>query len=327
MELLQHEPNAGKALRPFRVVALVGILSTLWVTGLGADFAVFRAPSHIMSCFALPGETVAFDLATYAGTPRSRLGLFEVESDVPWHLDEETGFLLTAPETAGIYSAVFREPVESDTPRSEPYRVHLVVMHPTSEVRGGLLRGYPVGAFPTDRAGERWRFQQPRGFVEITEENMHTLLSDHFTLADLDCKLDVPYPHYAAIQTSLLIKLEGLSYKLLERGLPGDHVKIMSGFRTPDYNRIIGNRTTYSRHIAGDAADIFVDKDGDDRMDDLNGDGRINRRDSRFLLAIVDGMDQSSDYGPLVGGASAYRANHDHGPFVHIDTRGYPARW
>ena len=327
MDSLHHAFYARTGFRPFGVVAFLGILSMLWAAGLGADFAVFRAPSHIMSCFALPGETVAFDLATYAGTPRSRLGRFEVESDVPWRLDEGPGFLLTAPETTGIYTVVFREPLESGVPRSEPYRVHLMVMHPATEVRDGTLRGYPVGAFPGDRAGERWRFQRPRGFVEITEENMHTLLSDHFTLADLDCKLDVPYPHYAAIRTSLLVKLEGLSYKLLERGLPGDHIKIMSGFRTPDYNRTIGNRSTYSRHIAGDAVDIFVDKDGDDRMDDLNGDGRINRRDSRYLLAFVDDMDQSRDYGPLVGGASAYRANHDHGPFVHLDTRGYPARW
>jgi hypothetical protein len=163
--------------------------------------------------------------------------------------------------------------------------------------------------------------------VEITEENRDVLLSDHFRLGEFDCKLEAPYPHYAALQTALMVKLEGIADELNRRGLPGDHIRVMSGFRTPEYNRSIGNRTVYSRHLAGDAADIFVDRDGDDRMDDLNGDGRINRRDSRLLLALVDAMDQSTDYGSLVGGASAYRANSDHGPFVHVDTRGYPARW
>jgi hypothetical protein len=123
------------------------------------------------------------------------------------------------------------------------------------------------------------------------------------------------------------VKLEGIADALNQRGLPGNHIKILSGFRTPDYNRQIGNETSQSRHIAGDAADIFVDRNRDGRMDDLNRDGRINRADSRYLLAIVDDLDQSSEYGALVGGASAYRATASHGPFVHVDTRGYPARW
>jgi hypothetical protein len=77
----------------------------------------------------------------------------------------------------------------------------------------------------------------------------------------------------------------------------------------------------------GDAADVYIDSDGDERMDDLNGDGRVNRRDAIYLLTLVNEMDNSSGYGALVGGASAYSSNHDHGPFVHVDTRGYPARW
>jgi hypothetical protein len=320
MNVLLHSPR--------RLGILLALtLAATWPGNIRADFAVFRAPSRIMSLFALPGEPLPFDLATYAGTARSRLAEYEVDSELPVSLDPESGFVLTAPETVGIYPVVFQGPTSSATHRPKPYRINLVVMRPASEVMKGLLNGYPVGVFPGDQAGERWRFERPRGFVEITEENSDALLSDHFTLGDVDCKLEAPYPHYAAIKTSLLVKLEGLCYKLLERGLPGDHIMVMSSFRTPEYNRSIGNQTTFSRHIAGDAADIFVDRDGDERMDDLNGDGRINRRDSRFLLAIVNAMDHSTEYGPLVGGASAYRANDDHGPFVHVDTRGYPARW
>jgi len=29
----------------------------------------------------------------------------------------------------------------------------------------------------------------------------------------------------------------------------------------------------------------------------------------------------------LVGGAGVYAAASGHGPFIHIDVRGYPARW
>ena len=136
-----------------------------------------------------------------------------------------------------------------------------------------------------------------------------------------------PIQDYAAIQTAVLVKLEGMVDLLQARGIPGEHLQVMSGYRTPDYNRSLGNRTRYSRHIVGDAADVYLDADGDERMDDLNGDGRVNRRDAIYLLGLVNEMDNSAGYGSLVGGASAYPANHDHGPFVHVDTRGYPARW
>jgi hypothetical protein len=309
-------------------LAALCLLGVVHPRGLSADFAVFRAPSHIVSLFALPGETVTFDLAGYSGTSPKRLERFQVDPGSV-AVDRHKGrFRLRAPEETGIYPVVFQETVKAGLTPPLPYRVQLVVLVPASRVSpDGILNGYPVGAFPGPETNGHWRFERPRGFVEITEENRDILLSDHRKLGDLDCKLLAPYPHYAVIQTSLLVKLEGLTDILLKRGLPGDHITVMSGFRTPEYNRSIGNRTTYSRHIAGDAADVFVDADGDDRMDDLNGDGRINRRDSRYLLAIVEEMDQSTGYAGLVGGASAYRANADHGPFLHVDTRGFPARW
>jgi hypothetical protein len=33
------------------------------------------------------------------------------------------------------------------------------------------------------------------------------------------------------------------------------------------------------------------------------------------------------DHPELVGGIGIYKANRAHGPFVHVDTRGTPARW
>lgn len=300
-----------------------------WPTALNADLDVFRAPSRILSLFALPSEEVPFDLASYAGVGKSHLDRFEFQAGDPVRVvrDAKHGFRIIAPGTPGIYSVDFQENPGPGLTPPLPFRVQLVVMVPADRAVKGILNGYPVGIFPDPEINEEWRFESPRGFVEITEENRDQLLSDHLRLRDLDCKLQAPYPHYAVIQTSLLVKLEALGLELKKRGLPGDHLRIMSGFRTPEYNRSVGNRTTYSRHIAGDAADVFVDADGNDRMDDLNGDGRVNRRDSRYLLALVNAMDDSRAYGALVGGASAYRANHDHGPFVHVDTRGYPARW
>ncbi len=316
--------------------ALARILVLSWVLlavsaprGLHADFSVFRAPSHIVSLFALPGEDVPFDLATYAGTVPKLLDRYQVESTdgVQVVLEDKCRFVLTAPREIGIYPVSFQELTEPGIPRPLPYRVQVVVMRPATEVVNGVLNGYPIGIYPTDDSSQPWRFEFPRGFVEITETNRTTLLSDHISLSDMECKLDVPFPQYAAVRTTLLLKLEGLSDQLLQRGLPGDAIRVLSGFRTPGYNSKVGNRTKYSRHIVGDAADIYIDHDGNGIMDDLNGDGRVNRRDAKFLLGIVDEMDHSEEYGALVGGAAAYRTTGSHGPFVHVDTRGYPARW
>ena len=39
------------------------------------------------------------------------------------------------------------------------------------------------------------------------------------------------------------------------------------------------------------------------------------------------GLSQKSWYQPFEGGLGLYKANAAHGPFVHVDVRGYPARW
>ncbi len=314
-----------------RVAGILLALLLLGVpSGLRADFAVFRAPSHIISLFALPGETVSFDFASYSGTTPEMLEHFRIETSAGVGLayDGDARFLLTAPDEIGIYAVTVQEILgDPALPEPAPYRVQVVVMRPASEAVHGMLNGYPVGVYPRGDARDPYSFEAPRGFVEITEANRDMLISDHLTLGEMECKLAADYPRYASIRTSLLIKLEGIADELLQRGLPGDQIKILSAFRTPEYNRSVGNRTRYSRHIVGDAADIFVDDDGDERMDDLNGDGRVNRRDARLLLSIVDEMDGSEAYASLVGGASAYRGNSSHGPFVHVDTRGHLTRW
>jgi hypothetical protein len=75
----------------------------------------------------------------------------------------------------------------------------------------------------------------------------------------------------------------------------------------------------------GDAADIFIDSNHDGVMDDLNHDGRTTMTDSKVIEAAVDRVEAT--HPELVGGAGIYPAGPGHGPFIHIDTRGYRARW
>ena len=78
----------------------------------------------------------------------------------------------------------------------------------------------------------------------------------------------------------------------------------------------------------GGAADIFIDENPkDDMMDDLNKDGKINWRDAEIIYEIIDEMYGKSFFMPFVGGLGRYKKTPSHGPFVHIDVRGFRARW
>jgi uncharacterized protein YcbK (DUF882 family) len=103
---------------------------------------------------------------------------------------------------------------------------------------------------------------------------------------------------------------------------------VISGFRTPGYNAGGGDtsgRGALSRHMYGDAMDWFVDDDRDGRMDDLNGDGRIDIDDGRVMVKAAEAVER--EHPDLVGGIGLYAPTGAHAGFVHIDTRGFRARW
>ena len=136
------------------------------------------------------------------------------------------------------------------------------------------------------------------------------------------------WPKYLVLREELVDKLELVIQELERGGVPVRHMQVMSGFRTPQYNDQgvgAGGRAQNSRHQYGDAADVFVDNDRDGRLDDLNGDGRVDTRDVTVMVAAAERVERR--YPELVGGAGVYRANSAHGPFVHIDVRGSRARW
>jgi uncharacterized protein YcbK (DUF882 family) len=125
----------------------------------------------------------------------------------------------------------------------------------------------------------------------------------------------------------LLLKLELILEQVNKHGYPASTFNILSGYRTPYYNDLIGN-VKYSRHLWGDAADIFIDENPpDDMMDDLNQDGSVNQKDAEIIYEIIDKLYGESWYQHFKGGLGRYKKTSEHGPFVHIDVRGYRARW
>jgi hypothetical protein len=206
----------------------------------------------------------------------------------------------------------------------------LVTLEPFEAMQGGQIDAYRVGHWPTrGLAAVNPRYAPPTGFISVTKENESTPVSKRFRLRDFltHDQQDV-WPKALVLRVELLDKLELIGDELERRGLPSV-LRIMSGFRTPQYNALgvgaKGGRATASRHMYGDAADVFVDANGDGVMDDLDGDGRVTVRDARVLLAVAEGVEVV--HPDLVGGLSAYSASSAHGPFVHVDARGVRARW
>ena len=203
----------------------------------------------------------------------------------------------------------------------------LMNMVPFQEVKNGRLEGYRIGSYETRPLRGLKTYEHPRGLIRLTSDNSDAWVSDKYRLRDFQCKLDGT-TKFLMLRTEALIKLELMRHMLrTEKKVEFDRFTIMSGYRTPHYNRAIGNKTNYSRHLYGDAMDIYIDRDGNGNMDDINGDGRIDPKDAKVLIEIAERIDRSKQWGWLQGGGGVYKANSAHGPYAHIDTRGYIARW
>ena len=206
----------------------------------------------------------------------------------------------------------------------------VVSLESLGAIKGARLDAYRVGRWPTRGLAARDpRYAPPPGFIRVTPENESTLVSKRFRLGDfLTHDQQNVWPKVLVLGVPLLDKLELVGNALERRGLPA-LLRIMSGFRTPQYNAQgvgrKGGRARESRHMYGDAADVIVDANGDGVMDDLNGDGKVTIRDAQVLFAVAEGVE--AEHPRLVGGLSAYRATSTHGPFVHIDARGSRVRW
>jgi hypothetical protein len=203
-------------------------------------------------------------------------------------------------------------------------------MVPIAERRDGRIGRYLIGTWPSERAPPRTpAYAPPRGMVRVTPENLDLPVSRHFRLRDFVTKgQEDVWPKYVLISPRLLDKLELTIDELERSGHPVRRVGIISGFRTPNYNMGGGDprgRGAQSRHMYGDAMDWFIDNDGDGRMDDLNGDGRVDLQDLRIMAEAAERVEQR--YPHLIGGIGVYRPTGAHGGFIHIDTRGYRARW
>jgi uncharacterized protein YcbK (DUF882 family) len=206
---------------------------------------------------------------------------------------------------------------------------HFITMRPFTDKVKGRIGTYRIGFFPAEQRTRAGAYGNPEGFLEVTASNADTPISEHFRLRDFLTKDQVSvWPKYLVLREPLVDKLELVLQELRGMGVPATKLRVMSGFRTPQYNQQgvgSGGRANDSRHQYGDAADVYVVNGSRDWMSDLNGDGRVDTRDAKVLATAAERVEQK--YPQLVGGIGVYKATSAHGPFVHIDVRGNRARW
>jgi hypothetical protein len=285
---------------PFLTDAMLGFLHPL----RGESGEVRYAPT-------LPGEPVV------SGAPGAAKAVIEGAPRPDF----------TAPEKSGIYKFA----VELNKATKPIDDVSIVTLVPSSEKRAGRIGTYRLGSWPFESGGKPKtdRYAPPAGFIEVTRDNQDFHVSEHFRLRDFLTKdQQSVWPKYLLLDPKLIDKLELTIQELERQGVRVTNVHVMSGFRTPQYNHTGGNtagRANLSRHMYGDASDVYVDNNRDGAPDDITGDGRVTVRDAERFAQAAEAVERK--HGSLVGGIGVYVACCGHGPFTHIDVRGYRARW
>lgn len=232
-----------------------------------------------------------------------------------------------APKSPGIYELG----VELNRARRDIEDISVVSLVPRSEKQRGRIGTYQLGTWPFEGGGrpKTPRYAAPPGFIQVTPENADFHVSEHFRLRQFLTKdQQNVWPKYVLVDPLLIDKLELTIDELQQQGVRVVHVHVMSGFRTPRYNAGGGNtagRASLSRHMYGDGADVYVDNDRDGQPDDITGDGRVTTADAEKFAAAAERVEKK--HRSLVGGIGIYVACCGHGPFTHVDVRGFRARW
>ena len=312
-QLLRRRPRASYVLGALLTALAAALLvsgatppTTYFDPGKAPFVVLFGdevVPYRIFGMPVMPGES--YEVSAVA--PDERRFVLRASAGAPERrgAPEDNRWLWTAPENPGLYRLEVVHPVTA-----EAITLNMFVMVPLDRAEGGKVNGYRIGSYPAEPLRGLSVYEPPDGLVEVLPWMEDAHVSPHY-------RLDERLPR----------KLETILEKLNEEGVDVDGFQVMSGFRTPFYNLAIGN-VKYSIHQWGGAADIYVDeKPRDGVMDDLNRDGRLDKRDALFLYELVNGLQGEPWFKPMLGGLGAYDRTAAHGPFVHVDVRGFLAHW
>lgn len=269
----------------------------------------------LFSIFTVPEDIIIIRVREKAGRQVLMLKNHVIAENKPGY------WALTAPRKSGLYTLNCY-----DSQSGSAIQLNVFVTEPLERIKDKKLEKYRIGEYPSPQDVKKVRYEKPKGLVRVTKELEDVHLTPHFRLRQFLCKQQSGYPKFVIIQEKLLLLLEELLTEVNRRGYNATTFGFISAYRTPFYNQKIRN-VKYSRHIYGDAADIYIDTDNNEKMDDLNSDGKVDISDARVLYDIADKFKRASAGPMFKGGLGQYKPTAHHSGFVHVDTRGYRVRW
>ncbi len=235
-------------------------------------------PYPIFSIFVMPNKTftVEFDNKSHTGNfqfHHANGEALKTSSNLPIVSGVMGKAPIMAPKKSGHY--VLKT---TNAQSGETATLNVFVMTSLEKVdKTGKLNGYTIGKYPEKPLKNNPIYLPPQGLVEVLPEQTDVRLSPNFTLGQFLSKQQQGFPKYVHLRAGLLLKLEKILHTLNDEGHAVEGLTIMSGYRTPFYNKAIGN-VQYSRHVWGGAADFYIDQSPKDGvMDGLNKDGVVNR--------------------------------------------------
>ncbi len=287
-------------------------------------FSTSSDPSPARPAFGLSvnGVPLPPDRLAFISMPGDVVTLSSPVDSLSWSVDFDTdpatgtgSYTFTLPRRHGIHTLTV-----TDGEAMESYSI--IVPVETSRWRTTSLNSFPIGSYGDGCT----RQDNPDFFVELTPGSSGARVSTHLTLGDFLCHIEGSYPQYMALDLRLADKLEKILLQICESYPEATSIHLMSCFRTPVYNEQIGNETSFSQHLYGGAADMWIEGyPSNTLMDDIDRNKRVDVYDGEYLVDLVRILEARGEV--AVGGASAYRWTGTHGPFVHIDVRGSAACW
>lgn len=154
-------------------------------------------------------------------------------------------------------------------------------------------------------------------FYQLKKKDVYRKIVGNIRIKDLMSK-DAEYqnscyfsntPLYWGMDKRILFKLLELQQALKSRGYNPYGFRASTGHRTPEFNEAL-NGASKSRHIAGEAVDLVIG--------DIDGNGRYTEADKSIVLELCEKEIIKNE-----GGIGRYPGTR----VVHIDVRGYRARW
>ena len=278
--------------------------------------SAFGASGEVKLTFAMPSQEISYPLDVH-GDPTSLEYAWQRVGDTALTTRAKplTGARVVVPTKAGFYNLA----LVKDDQRRVVEGLTLAVLVPFEEKEGGMLRGYRIGTYLSERV--RGKTPVPEGFLEITAADTAIPITGRLRVGDfLNHDQKGVWPSYAAVNPKLLDKLELVIAEIArwhgDQAVVNISVDVHSGFRTPDRNRRIRRAAKDSQHQYGDAADVAID---------ANGDGKLTAMDSRMVGLAVEIVELK--HPNLIGGLGIYTSGHASTNYVHIDVRGRRARW